>query len=546
MRGGKVFVIPKLSRSLAALLWLIPIANAYAHVVMPGMTHISGSERLGKVSFENSCKPSVKADFNRGVALLHSFWLDEAERTFEKVAAADPDCAMAYWGEAIANIHQINGEPSSADLTAGRTALAKADVAREQSPREAGYIKATHRFFDGYDPNEYFDYAQRYADAMGALSGVYPTDLEAKLFYALGLLAADPPDDTALTNPRKAVAILNPLLLEHPDHPGISHYILHACDNPEMAKEGLDAAHQYASIAPASPHALHMPSHIFARLGLWPDDIRSNLASKAAAERNDGMHIGAENRLHAMEFLEYAYLQVGHDDEARKILEEAQTVEANDVDPAYPDYWTTVEARLPVLFAIETQDWAAAERLQPIAGGGTLSRGLTLLAHAIAAGYLHDGRAGNEATRAYDALLSKEPIVRPGGGLATLRDEIHAWADFSQGNHDVARKLLRAIAERQRKIGKGEVELPAGEMLADMLLLDGKPKEALQAYHASLQSDPNRFNALLGAGRAAELSGQPAVAARYYHTLLVNCAGADGAALGVLKHARAVVTAIPE
>jgi tetratricopeptide (TPR) repeat protein len=354
MRGGEVFVIPKLSRSLAALLWLIPIANAYAHVVMPGMTNISGSERLGKVSFENSCRPSVKADFNRGVALLHSFWLDEAEQTFEKVAAADPDCAMAYWGEAIANIHQINGEPSSADLTAGRTALAKADVAREQSPREASYIKATHRFFDGYDPNEYFDYAQRYADAMGSLSGAYPTDLEAKLFYALGLLAADPPDDTALTNPRKAVAILNPLLLEHPDHPGIAHYILHACDNPEMAKEGLDAAHRYASIAPASPHALHMPSHIFARLGLWPDDIRSNLASKAAAERNDGMHVGAENRLHAMEFLEYAYLQVGQDDEARKILEEAQTVEANDVDPAYPDYWTTVEARLPVLFAIET------------------------------------------------------------------------------------------------------------------------------------------------------------------------------------------------
>ena len=539
-------MIPRLSWWLAALLWLIPIANTSAHNGMPGMTNVSGAERLGTVAFENSCKPSVKADFNRGVALLHSFWLDEAERTFEKVAAADPDCAMAYWGEAIANIHQINGEPSSADLAAGRTALAKADVAREQSPREAGYIKALHRLFDGYDPNRYFDYAQGYADAMGALSGAYPTDLEAKLFYALGLLAADPPDDTALTNPRKAVAILEPLLREHPDHPGIAHYILHACDNPEMAREGLDAAHRYASIAPASPHALHMPSHIFARLGLWPDDIRSNLASKAAAERNGGMHIGAENRLHAMEFLEYAYLQVGRDDEARQILEEARTVKASDVDPAYPDYWATVEARFPMLFVIETRDWAAAARLQPIEGAGTLSRGLILLAHAIAAGHLNDGRAGNEATRAYDVLLNKEPVVRPGGGLATLRDEIRAWADFSQGNHDVAQKLLRAIAERQRKVGKGEVELPAGEMLADMLLLDGKPKEALQAYQASLQSDPNRFNALLGAGQAAELAGQHAVAARYFRTLLVNCAGANGAALGVLEHARAVVSANPE
>ena len=539
-------MIPGLARSLAALLWLIPIANTSAHTGMPGMTDMSGAERLGTVAFESSCKTGVKADFNRGVALLHSFWLDEAGRTFEQVAAADPDCAMAYWGEAIANLHQINGEPSAADLTAGRTALAKADVAREQSPREAGYIKALHRFFDGYDPNRYFDSAQGYADAMGALSGAYPTDLEAKLFYALGLLAADPPDDTALTYPRKAVAILQPLLLEYPDHPGIAHYILHACDNPEMAQEGLDAAQRYASIAPASPHALHMPSHIFARLGLWPDDIRSNLASKAAAERDGGMHVGAENRLHAMEFLEYAYLQIGQDDEARQILEEAQTVKASDVDPAYPDYWATVEARLPVLFALETGDWAAAERLQPIAGAGTLSRGLTLLAHATAAGHLNDGRVGIEATRAYEALLNKEPVVRPGGGLATLRDEIRAWADFSQGHHDVARKLLRAIAERQRKVGKGEVELPAGEMLADMLLLDGKRKAALQAYQASLQSDPNRFNALLGAGRAAELSSQPAVAARYFRALLANCAGANGAALGVLEHARSVVSAIPE
>ena len=509
---------------------------------MVGMTNMPGTEQLGTVSFENSCKPSVKADFNRAVALLHSFWLDEAERTFEKVAAADPDCAIAYWGEAITNLHQINGEPSAADLAAGRTALAKADMAREQSPREADYIKAIHHFYDGYEPKDYFAYAGRYADAMGALSAAHPADLEAKLFYALALLEADPPEDTALLNPRKAVAILNPLLRDHPNHPGIAHYIIHASDNPETAKEGLFAARRYASIAPASPHALHMPSHIFARLGLWQEDIRSNLAAKAAAEKNDGtMHVGAENRLHAMEFLEYAYLQVGRDAEAHEILDEAGTVKASDVDPAYPHYWATVEARFPALFAIETQDWTAAEHLQPIAGADAFSRGLTLLAHAIAAGHRHDGRAGNEAARAYDAVLEKEPFVRPGDGLATVRDEIHAWANFSQGSLDAARELLRPIAERQRKAGKGEVELPAGEMLADMLLLDGKVMEALQAYRASLLSDPNRFNALLGAGRAAELAGQPSLAAQYYRKLLANCTDANAAALDLLEHARAFV-----
>lgn len=533
-------------RLLVAVLLLGPIANAYAHDGMPGMSDMSGMERLGTVSFENSCKRSVKADFNRAVALLHSFWLDEARRTFEKVAAADPDCAIAYWGEAIANLHQINGEPSPTDLTAGRSALAKAARAREVSPREAGYLKAVHVLYDGYEATKYFDYTKRYAEAMGALSAAYPTDVEAKLFYALALLAANPPDDTALTNPKKAVAILDPLLRAHPGHPGIAHYIIHASDNPEMAEQGLDAARRYAAIAPSSPHALHMPSHIFARLGLWQDDIRSNLTSKAAAETHDGRHVGAEARLHAMEFLEYAYLQVGRDEEAHKILNEALTVRAIDVDPAYPDYWATVQARFSMLFSVETQDWVAAEHLQPVTGGNTFSGGLTLLAHAIAAGHRRDGREGTEAARSYDVRLSKEPIVHPGGNLATLRDEIHAWADFSKGDLDAAGQLLRPIAERQHKVGKGEVELPAGEMLAEMLLLQGKAADALQAYQISLLSDPNRFNALLGAGRAAELSGRPAVAARYYRALLANCSGASGLALRVLEHAQAVVAKAPD
>ena len=306
-----------------------------------------------------------------------------------------------------------------------------------------------------------------------------------------------------------------------------------------MAQEGLDAARRYASIAPAVPHALHMPAHIFARLGLWQDDIRSNLASKAAAEKTTtGMYVGAENRLHAMEFLEYAYLQIGHDEEARAVAAEAQTVKPSEVDRRYPNYYSRVEARYPTLLAIETQDWALARDLEPISATDLFSQELTLLAHVVAAGHLPDRDGGKAAALSLDALLAKSPALPPESSFATVADEIHAWADFSQGELGRAITLLRPVAERQAKIGKEEVELPAREMLAEMLLLSGRYDEALQEYQASLVSDPNRFNALLGAGRAAEQLGQRGLAARYYRTLVANCAGANGKALLELRHAR--------
>ena len=522
-----------------ALFLVSPFAAAHDHHAPDGAP---APAKLGAVSFGNSCRPQVRRDFNRAVALLHSFWLDEAERTFRKVAAADPDCAMAYWGESISLLHLINGAPSMAEVAAGSAALAKASAAKESSTREAGYVDALRVFYDGYAPGRYLHNASGYAEAMGALAAAYPGDVEAKVFYALALLAADPPDDVALTNPSKAFAVLSPLLAQYPDHPGIAHYIIHACDNPAMARQGLEAARRYASIAPSAPHALHMPSHIFARLGLWQDDIRSNLASKAAAEQ-ERLHVGAENRLHAMEFLEYAYLQTGADDQARGVMEEGRTVRASDVSPAYPDYYSTVEGRFQSLFAIETQDWSRAATLRPSAAGSPYGQGLTLLANAIAAGHLRDAAAAREASRAFDALVSGERAVGLTGGLATLRDEIHAWADFSSGDRDAALGLLRPVADRQNRTGKGEVELPAGEMAADMLLMDRQATPALRQYQASLRNDPNRFNALLGAGQAAEQLGNTALAVRYYRVLVGNCPRASGSALRRLEHARAMANA---
>jgi len=512
---------------LGAIVFSAFVLNAHA-APLSNQPHTNSALKLGTVDFQITCAPSVRADFNRGVALLHSFWHDQAFLAFEKVSSSDPDCAIAHWGEAMTHFHQLLASPTPEDIEEGTAELAQADRAREKSPREAAYIEALHGFFDEYRSEDSLQHATAYADAMAAVTKTYPDDLEVEVFYALALLASDPPNDVELANSRKALAILQPLFRKHPNHPGIAHYIIHACNNPEMASQGLSAAHQYARIAPQVPHALHMPSHIFARLGLWQDDIASNLASKAAAEAA-GLHHGAENRLHAMEFLEYAYLQTGRFDEAQAIVTEAKTVLPTDVDPRYPDMWGAVEARYSALLAIETKNWKTAENLEPIQGGSRSSQEATLLAHAEGAAQLHDKKAAN------DALAQLEALKPPRATESAAATEIRAWVDFTRDDLKTALSLLQPLAERQTKIGKGEVEIPAREMLADMLLLSGRPAEALDQYRQSLVSDPNRFNTLLGAIRAAQQAGQNRLAEKYHRTLLANCRHADGAAVQELQ-----------
>ncbi len=510
------------SRFAAVLLASVPCVHAHAH------DHGAGAPteaELGAVSFETSCRPQVAMDINRGVALVHSFWHEEALRTFEKVAAADPDCAIAWWGVAMARFHLYSSTPSAAELDAGMQALIRADTVKEKSEREAAYVHAAYKLFEGYSARESDVSARRFADAMRGVSERYPQDIDAKAFYALGLLGGSAPGDLTLTNAKKAVALLYPDFRKHPEHPGLAHYIIHACDHPQMAQQGLEAARRYAAIAPAAPHALHMPAHIFARLGMWDDDIRSNLASKAASEVTTGSRIGAENRLHAMEFLEYAYLQNGQFNEARAIANEALTVQRADAN--YDDYYLTVEARFPVLLAIESRDWAMAARLEPVSGAHWFSEALTLLAHAMAAGHRHDANAGKAAVARFDELLARaptpNPALPPGSSSANLRDEIYAWAAFAQGDAARAIALLRSTAYLQSKVGKGEVELPAREMLAEILLQEGRAAEALEEYQASLASDPNRFNGLLGGARAAEKLGRASVATKYYAQLTSRC-----------------------
>jgi tetratricopeptide (TPR) repeat protein len=488
---------------------------------------------LGAVALETSCKEQAKADLNRGVALLHSFWHNEAGRAFAKAAASDRECAMAYWGQAMASFHLYSSTPSAADLKAVAQALKKGEAARERTPREAAYIRAARALVTDFKPTEQYLSAQRFADAMRDITAQYPRDVEAAAFYALGLLASDPPGDLDLVNARKAVAILKPLFAEHADHPGIVHYIIHASDNPHMAKEGLEAARRYAAIAPAAPHALHMPSHIFARRGLWEEDIASNLASKAASENTKGLHVGAENRLHAMEFLQYAYLQTGQYEEAKAIADEARTIKSGETP--YADYYSTVEARFGALLAIETRDWVMAANLQPVPGAHWYSEAQTLLARVMAAGHARDAEASKAVLERFGQITAKVPVWPVASSSANLRDEIQAWAAFAQGDSPRAIELLRPVADAQARAGKGEVELPAREMLAEMLLLEGKASAALAEYEQSLRSDPNRFNGLLGAAKAADAAGRHDLATQYSQQLAANTKHASGAARALVS-----------
>jgi tetratricopeptide (TPR) repeat protein len=533
-------VIARVLTGFTVSLLVAAAVRAHDHGAEP----MPANTRLGHVSFQNSCARKVQPEFNRAVALLHSFWLDEAARTFRRVQTADPQCAMAWWGEAFAGMHFMLGEPSPQEVAASAALLTQARTGKRRTERETAWLDALQAFLDDYAPPRYLDNARRFSDAMAALAARHPGDLEAQVFAAQSLLTWRAPADTTLANAHAAVDILAPLMREHPDHPGIAHYIIHATDNPSMATLGLDAARRYASIAPAAPHALHMPSHIFTRLGLWSDDIRSNLASKAAAE-DQRARAGAENRLHAMEFLVYAYLQTGQYARAAAVAAQGRAVPAAEVTPAFSGYYPLVMARFDFLLAIDAQDWERARTLQPVADGNAYVQGLALLAHAMAAGQRHDADAALDAVARHARLLAREPRATPGSPFVAMHDQIAAWASFAAGNRDAAIARLRPIADLQERQGKGEVDLPVREMIAQMLLLDEQWAAAFEEFSASLRTDPNRFTALLGAASAAEKLGRQADAVRLYRQLLDSCAEADDAGRRRLEHARAFVAAAP-
>jgi len=496
--------------------------------------------KIGTVSFPISCSPQVQNTFELGVALLHSYWYEEADKQFKEVAAKNPACAMAYWGQAMGLHRPAYSQPSQEDVKRGWELIQKAKAAEAKTVREREYIDALAAFYFG-EKIEYEKRAAAWCAGMEKVHADNPKDQEAAAFYALALLISEPQDDKTLANSRKAIEILDRLLQEAPNHPGAAHYLIHAADNPNLAALGLPAARRYAQIAPAVPHALHMPSHIFARLGLWQEDIQSNLASLAAARQPSSMHIGAENQVHAMEFLEYAYLQIGQENKAHVMIEQLASVRERDLNPGLDGYLDWQRAQFPTRYAMELRHWKEAMALEP-ATADPRARAVVYWARAIGAGHLRDVTAGRDAVAQYDSMVD---AVRKGDHayrakyMETNGDEAHAWLSFAEGKNEEALSLLRSIADKQDAFGKGEVEMPAGEMLADMLLEMGQPVEALDEYEKSLHADPSRFNGLYGAGRAAELALQPEKAAGYYAQLLKNCENQTPSPRSELGHARA-------
>src|SRR6267154_97094 len=342
---------------------IFPVVILAAALCVPSVLaddqhHHDGAEKTGSVSFPVSCSPAAQRSFLQGVALLYSFEYEEAEQEFANASRVDAKCAMAYWGQAMTLYHQLWDQPSKANLQRGAEWLAKARKLKAPTARERDYIQALSLFYADTDKLDHNQRAEAYAKAMHGVYERNPQDREAGVFYALSLLGSAPDRDRNLTNAKAAVAVLNKLFEEQPTHPGVAHYIIHSCDNPAMASLALVAARKYASIAPASAHAVHMPSHIFARLGLWQDDIQSNLKAIEIANQMAGMHLHVlHHKIHSLDFLTYAYLQIGDNASAKAQLDEITAVKRSDIDAEFLDYAETAQASFAATYAIERRQW---------------------------------------------------------------------------------------------------------------------------------------------------------------------------------------------
>lgn len=506
------------------------------------------AERLGTVSFANSCSEAVQAPLNRGVALLHDFWYEEAQRQFKEILKADPSCAIAHWGVAMSMFHQIWDRPKAGTMDSAWNELQKADNPPAHTERERDYIAALDTF---YRPGkqEYQHRIDAYAAAMDNLHRKYPADVDAGAFYALALLASEKPNDTSLAHQRHALAVLEPLFAQYPDHPGVAHYIVHACDNPAMASQGLNAAQRYGTIAPSAAHSAHMPGHIFARLGMWQPDIEANLLSIAAAGKALPNHPSSVfDELHAYDFLMYAYLQTGQDAKAKAVVSRTAELMAKPrqhsagMDMSMDDMFSYHQAEFPAVYDLEMRDWKAAAALVPPPDAAPEVREVTYWARIIAEGHQRDAKAARTDLAEHQSLIQqirkgKYAFIADSTGAQVSNHEVAGWAAFAQGDSSKALTEMRAAADVQDKVGQGEVDIPAREMLADMLLESGDAQQALAEYQAALKMSPNRFNGLYNAGRAAEKAGDKQKAADYY-TALMKCTAGAQSNRPELAHAR--------
>jgi hypothetical protein len=498
----------------------------------------AAGEKLGAVHFPVSCNPEAQERFSRAVAMLHSFWYEEAVKSFTGVAEADPGCAMAWWGVAMSHWYPLWYPPSPAALKAGATAVAKAEAVGAKTERERGYIAAIAAFYRDSDKLDHRSRALAYEHAMASLHERYPDDREAAIFYALALNATAVPTDKTLTNLKKAAAILGPIFAEQPNHPGVAHYLIHSDDAPPLAEAGLDAARRYAEIAPSVPHALHMPSHIFTRLGYWQESIDSNVRSAAAGQeyaRVFGEGVAWDQSLHAMDYLAYGYLQLGQNQKAKAVLDEISAFKK-----AVPDSLPAAYAlaAIPARYAVERRNWAEAAKLDlPPAtfAWDKFPWATAMVAFTRALGDAHTGDLA-AAKAEIDKLAAARDALKTGNKFWSDQVEVQRQAASAtlaqaQGHREEALAELRAAADLEDGMEKHPVTpgsiVPARELLGDLLLETGQPGAALAEYERSLKSAPNRLRTLYGAAKAAGAAGDRAKAKQYFGELTKLARKAD-------------------
>jgi hypothetical protein len=502
------------------------------------LAHDETGAAVGSVHFPTSCTAPAQPVFKRGVALLHSFWYEEALKTFTSVTATDPACAIGYWGIAMSVYYPLWQPPSEAMLARGRSALDKA-ATLSATPREKDYVAALATFYRDTDKLDHRTRAVAYEKAMEQLAARYPEDREAAVFYALALDATAPPTDKTYANQLKAAAILEKVFTEQPNHPGVAHYIIHSYDVPPLATRSLTAARSYAKIAPAVPHALHMPSHIFTRLGLWQESIDSNRASanagKAYVAREGGSYAW-DQALHAQDYLVYSYLQVSQDVAARRVVEEVaeyRQAEPGSLAAAY------ALVAIPARYALERRRWDEAAALKMPALAFPWARYPWVEAITVYTRSLGAARTGNVAAaeKGIEQLGSIRDALAQAKNkywadqVEVQRRAVAAFVARANGNAADAVTLLRSAADLEASMDKSPVTpsavVPARELLGDLLLDLNRSADALKEFEATLASEPNRFRSLYGAARAAELAGDAARARTLYANLVSLCSTAD-------------------
>jgi len=495
-------------------------------------------DKLGEVQFATSCNGVAQKEFNRAVALLHSFQFSRAIEGFNAVLAEDATCGIANWGIALSDWSNpfAEGMKDQDQLQAGRKSVERGKKVGAKTDRERAYLAAVGKLYSDYESTPQQARLLAYRDAMRDVAAKYPEDHEAQIFYALALTASEDPSDKTYAGRLEAGAILEKLFEEEPTHPGLAHYIIHTYDVPALAGRALVAARRYSEIAPDAPHALHMPSHTFTRMGHWQESIDSNLAAAAAARR-EGQ---TAEELHASDYEIYAYLQTGQDEAARRVRESRSEIAAR-FDPKAvisgaggPAAGYFALAAIPARYALERQDWKEASQLVVRETPFPQTDAMTWFARGLGAARLREEAAANQSAMALEQ--ARERLLRADEKYWALQVEIQqlavrAWAALAAGKKEEAVRQMKAAAELEDGTEKSAVTpgplAPARELLGEMLLEMKEPAQALEQFEATLKKEPGRFRALYGAAHAAQLSGNRDTSQRYFRDLIKVCAHAD-------------------